>query len=84
MERYQAVMRNQTGPNTDTSHQLTHCQRRGSGLSISRMTASPSQDMVTAIFLQQEARGDEERKLDWERREGPERKWQEMERQNRE
>ena len=48
------------------------------------MAASSSQDMVTAIFLQQEARRDEERKLDWERRQEQERKWQEMERQNRE
>ena len=37
--------------------------KRGSGLSVSRAGAFSSQDMVTALFLQQEARRDEELQL---------------------
>ena len=43
-----------------------------------------SQDMITALFLQQEARRDEERKQESERRIEQERKWHEMSTQNQE
>ena len=48
------------------------------------MGASSSQDMITALFLQQEARRDEERKQESERRREQERKWHEMSTQNQE
>ena len=55
----------------------------GSGLSVSRMGTSSSQDTITSL-LQQEARRDEERKQESERRREKERKWHEMLTQNQE
>lgn len=57
--------------------------KSGTRLSTPRMSAS-SQDMITTLMFQQEARREEERKLEAERRREQERKWQEIERQYRE
>ena len=58
--------------------------KRGARFSTPRMSASSSQDMITALMFQPEAGREEERKLEAERRREQERKWQEVERQNRE
>ena len=48
--------------------------KRGARFSTPRMSASSSQDMITALMFQQEARREEERKLEAERRREQERK----------
>ena len=52
--------------------------KRGARFSTPRMSASSSQDMITALMFQQEVRQKEERKLEAERRREQERKWHEI------
>lgn len=52
--------------------------KRGARFSTPRMSASSSQDMITALMFQQEVTWKEERKLEAERRREQERKWHEI------